>query len=228
LIRRHFIAVALDANAAPAEIRAAFARTGGNRFPFLLYVNDKGQYLAGSNGGRSAEDVRADLEKALSDKSLAVPKNRESELGKLVEELEKHLEAKKPKEATAVFNKLLAVRGYSPLKDKAWDLMDKAQEEGLKSLDEALSYTSRDDYAKAQAILEKTAKELADYPVAKQAQEHLPAVKALQGAHQIMKDKKGNWMLSAAQRLAQVVKNHSETPYASLALQRQNELVKGK
>jgi hypothetical protein len=228
LLRRHFVAVAVDANSAPPEIRAAFTRTGGNAFPFLLYVNDRGQYLNGSSGGRSPEDVRGDLDKALTDKSLAMPKNRESELAKLVEELEKQLDAKKHKEATATFNKILALRGYAAGKDKAWDLMDKAQEDGLKGLEQALSYAGRDEYAKAKEALEKIPKDAVDLPVAKQAQEHLAALKLIEGAHQATQDKKGNWRQIAVQRLVLVLKNHSETPYANLALQRQNDLIKGK
>lgn len=227
IIRRHFIAFAVDANAAPTELKAAFSRTGGNRFPFVLYINDKGLYVHGTNGSRTIEDLRADLDKALNEKSLAVLKNREAELTKLVEALDKQLEEKKHKEALATFAKVQAIRGYSATKDRAFDLMDQAQDSGLKSLEEALGYANRDDFDKAREILEKIPKEFAGLPVADQAKAHLEALKPFEGAAQIMKDKKGNWRPAAVQRLAVVVKNHSETPYASLAFQRQQKLLKG-
>jgi hypothetical protein len=228
IIRRHFIPVAVDANAAPAELRALFARTGGNRFPFVLYINDKGQYIYGTNGGRAAEDLRGDLDKVLGEKSLAVPKNREAELTKLVDELEKQLEGQKFKEALATFSKVQSIRGYSATKDRAFDLMDKAQDGGLKSIEEALAYAGRDDYEKARELLEKVPKEFAGLPVADQAKEHLNALKFVEAAQQIVKNKKGNWQQAAAQRLGQVLRMHPDTPYANLAFQRQQEILKGR
>jgi ribosomal protein L20 len=228
VIKRHFVAVAFDANTAPTEVKAAFTRTGNQRFPFVLYLNDKGQLIHGTSGGRSAEDLRADLDKALNDKSLELPKNRETELTKLVDTLEKQLEEKKHKEAIATFNSIQKFRGYSAAKDRAFDLMDKAQEGGLKSLDEALAYAGRDEYERAKDILEKVPTDFAGLPVADQAKEHLNVVKALEAAHQPTKEKKGNWRQTAVQRLAAVVRNYADTPYANLANQRQQDLIKGK
>jgi hypothetical protein len=228
IIKRYFVAVALDANAAPPEVKAAFPRTGGSAPPFILYLNEQGQYLYGTNGGKSAEDLRADLDKVLTDKSFAIPKYREAELAKQVAALEKHLEEKRIKEAVAAFNNIQKLRGYSVTKDKAYDLMDKAQEDGLKALDQALALATRDEYDKAKELLEQVPKDFAGLPVADQAKEHLNAVKALEGAHQPTKDKKGNWRQVAAQRLAGVVRGHPDTPYANLANQRQQDLIKGK
>jgi hypothetical protein len=228
VIKRHFVAVALDANAAPAEVKAAFTRTGGERLPFILYVNDKGQFLHGTNGGKSAEDLRADLDKVLGDKSFALPKNAETELTKLTDTLEKQLEEKNTKDAIKTFANIQKIRGYSATKDRAFDLMDKAQEDGLKAVDQALAYVTSDDYAKAKEVLENVPKDFAGLPVADQAKEHLLAVKALENAYLPTKEKKGNWRQIAVQRLALVVRNHAETPYANLAQQRQQELIKGK
>ena len=228
IIKRHFVAVAFDANTAPAEIKAAFARTGGERLPYVLYLNDKGQLIHGTSGGKSPEDLYADLDKVLNDKSMALSKKGESDLAKLVDTLAKQLEEKKLKEAVATFNNIQKFRGYSATKDKAHDLMDKAQDDGLKALDQALAYAARDDYDKGKELLEKVPKDFAGLPVADQAKEHLNALKSLENASLPMKEKKGNWQQTALQRLVNVIRAYPETPYASLANQRQRELLKGK
>ncbi len=226
-LKRHFVSVALDVDNAPPEARALFAQTGENRLPYVVIVNDRGQYLVGNSGGASVLELKSDLEKALEHKTIATPKTRESELTRQVEALQKALDNKNYKEANSVFAAIQRARGYHAQKDKAHELMDKAQEEGLKKLTEAFEAARRDEYATAKTALEGVPKDFAGLPVADEAKEHLAAVKILEGAHKITTDKKGAWKNLAAQRFGQVLAKHDDTPYASLALQRQEELTKG-
>ncbi len=226
ILKRHFVSVALDVDNAPPEARALFTQTGDNQLPYVVIINDRGQYLSGSSGGPSVSELKGDLEKALEHKTMAVPKTRESELTRQVEALQKAVDAKNHKEAMSVLAAINRIRGYHAQKDKAHEIMDKAQEEGLKKLTEAFEAARRNEYAQAKTALESLPKDFAGLPVAEEAKEHLAAVKLLEGVHKLTTDKKGAWKALAVQRLAQVLGKHNDTPYASLALQRKEELTR--
>ena len=227
LIRRHFIAVSVDVKDAPEAISALFRRTGGEVMPFLLYLTDRGQYVHGTSGPRTAEDVRGDLGKVLAAKGLAMPKAREAPLGKQVEALAEALEGHHYTKASAIFSAITRARGYSPVKDEAYDKMDVVQAGGIKKLDSAVDLAQDDRYAEAREALTGVPKEFSGLPVATEAKGHLAALKVLESAWQLSQDKKRGWKTTAFQRLGRVIRQYADTPYASLAAKRQAELLKG-
>jgi hypothetical protein len=226
LLHRHFVAVAFDIGRVPPPVNALFPRTGGKAMPFIVVMNPRGQYLAGTSGFRNAQQLAADLEKVLGDRTLALPKAREAELTKQVAALEKALAEKKYKQATTAFQAVARARGYSALKDKAHDLLDEAQKDAAKQRDRAVALARQDEYAEAGKLLADMARSVADLPIAAEAREHQSALKLLQAAHKITTDKKGVWKQSAMRQLTLVLTRHPDTPYASLAFQRRKELFK--
>ncbi|HEV3260580.1 MAG TPA: hypothetical protein VG013_27240 [Gemmataceae bacterium] len=227
LIRRHFIAVSVDVANAPEPLPALFPRTGGKTMPFLLYLTDRGQYVGGTSGLRTAEDVRTDLEKVLTAKGVAMPKSREAPLAKQVNALGEALDGHQYRKASTIFSGITRARGYSPAKDAAYDRMDAVQAGGTKKLEAAVGLAKEDRYAEARAALAGVPRELAGLPVAEEGKGHLAALKLLESAHQLTQDKKRGWQRAAFQRLSQVIRQHGDTPYANLAARRQAELVKG-
>jgi hypothetical protein len=118
----------------------------------------------------------------------------------------------------------LAERGYNETKDKAHDLMDKVQADGIKQLRDAVMHADKDEYDKAGKLAVQVAKEFAGLPVADEAREHQAALKLLEAVHQMSVDKKGNWRQIAAQRLSTLLNKHGDTPYATMARQRLQDL----
>jgi hypothetical protein len=226
LLRRHFVAVAVDIDHAPGEVRPLFNQIQGRTLPFLVHITDRGQFVHGTSGGRNPDQFAADLNKVLADKAVALPKAREAALAKQVEALEKALDANNRKQAATAFQAILRTRGYSELKDKAHDLMDAAQSEGVKQLRDALGHARKAEYDNAGKLAAGVAKDFAGLPIADEAKEHQAALKLLEAAHQLSTDKKGNWKQAAAQRLGTLLSKHGDTPYAALAQQRLRELQK--
>lgn len=63
-----FIAVAIDCDNADPEVRKMAAPHMGwaRSLPFLIYVNADGEFLHGTEGGRSPAQLLADFERAVS------------------------------------------------------------------------------------------------------------------------------------------------------------------
>jgi hypothetical protein len=224
LLKRHFVALAVDIDNAPKEIQPLFGKIEGKTLPFLLCVTDRGQFLHGTSGARDPEQLVTDLTKALANKAVALPKSREADLGKQLEALQKALDANNRKQANTAFQAILRLRGYNEAKDKAHDLMDATQAEGVKQLRDAVGHARKDEYDDAGKLASQVAQEFAGLPVAEEAKEHLAALKLLETAHQLSADKKGNWKQTATQRLNTLLSKHGDTPYATLAQQRLQEL----
>jgi hypothetical protein len=224
LLKRHFVALVVDIDNPPKEIQPLLGKIEGKILPFLLCVTDRGQFLQGTSGGRSPEQLVADLAKVLANKAVTLPKAREADLTKQLEALEKALDANNRKQATTAFQAILRLRGYNEAKDKAHDLMDVAQAEGIKQLRDAVVHAGKDEYDQAGKLAAHVAKEFAGLPIAEEAREHQAVLKLLEAAHQLSADKKGNWKQTAAQRLNTLLSKHGDTPYAMLAQQRLQEL----
>lgn len=224
LLKRHFVALAVDIDNAPKEIQPLLGKIEGKTLPFLLSVSERGQFLHGTSGARNPDQLAADLEKTLANKAVALPKAREADLAKQLGSLEKALEANNRKQATTAFQAILRLRGHSEAKDKAHDLMDTAQERGTKQLRDAVAHARKDEYDDASKLAAQVANEFSGLPVADEAKEHQAALKLLESAHQLSADKKGNWKPTASQRLNTLLNKHGDTPYAMLAQLRLQEL----
>jgi hypothetical protein len=224
LLKRHFVALAVDIDNPPKELQSHFSKIEGKTLPFLLCVTDRCQFLHGSSGARNAEQLAADLTKTLANKAVALPKAREAELAKQLEALEKALDAHDRKKATTAFQAILRLRGYNEAKDKAHDVMDAAQAEGSKELRDAFARARKDEYDDAGKLAAHVVSEFAGLPIADEAKEHQAALKLLEAAYHQGADKKGSWKQTAAQRLNALLSKYGDTPYASLAQQRLQEL----
>ena len=224
LLKRHFVALVVEIDNAPKELQPLFNKIDGKTLPFLLCLTDRGQFLHGTSGPRNPEQLVADLTKTLADKAVALPKAREADLSKQLEALEKALDANNRKQAATAFQAIVRFRGYNAAKDKAHDLMDAAQAEGVKQLRDALAHGRKDEYDDAAKLVSQVAKDFAGLPIADEAREHQAALKLLEAAHQLSTDKKGNWKQTAAQRLNTLLSKHGDTPYATLAHLRLQEL----
>jgi hypothetical protein len=226
LLKRRFVAVVVDIDHPPREVRAMLNKVEGKTLPFLLYITDRGQFLRGTSGGRTPMQLAEDLEQVLADKSFALTKARAAEAAKQVQGLEKALDAKNYKQASTAFQAALRVCGYGAVKDKAHDLMDAAQADGNNQLADAMNHAKKDEFAEAQKLASAVAKDFAGLPVADEAKQHQAALKLLEAAHRITTDKKGNWKPAALQRLNTLLAKYPDTPYAGLALRRRAELQK--
>ena len=224
LLKRHFVSLVVDIDNAPRELQPHFNKIEGKTLPFLLCVTDKGQFLQGTSGPRNAEQLVADLTKTLGNKAVALPKAREADLTKQLETLEKALDANNRKQSNTAFQAILRQRGYSQAKDKAHDLMDAAQAEAIKQLRDAVAHAGKDEYDDAGKLAAQVVKDFGGLPIADEAKEHQAALKLLEAAHQLSADKKGNWKQTAAQRLNTLLSKHGDTPYATLAQQRLQDL----
>jgi len=214
----------VDIDNTPKELQPLLSKIEGKTLPFLLCVTDRGQFLHGTSGPRNPEQLAADLGKTLADKAVALPKGREAELTKQVEALEKALDANNRKLGSTAFQAILRLRGYHEAKDKAHDLMDARQAEGIKQLHDALAHARKDEYDDASKLATHVAMDFAGLPIADEAKEHQAVLKLLEAAHQLTADKKSNWKQTAAQRLNTLLSKHGDTPYAMLAQLRLHEL----
>src|SRR5262249_20112892 len=122
------------------------------------------------------------------------------------------------------FQAIVRLRGYSEAKDKAHELMDKAQADGIKKLRDAVMHAGKDEYDEAGKLAVQVAKEFAGLPIADEARDHQAALKLLEAAHQLSVDKKGNSTQVVSQRLNTLLSKHGDTPYATMARQRLQDL----
>ncbi len=226
-INRHFIPVVVDSGKAPPELKELFKKVEGKAPPLLLFITDRGQFLAGTSGQRDPKKFRGDLDEVMT-KLPAVPKNKESELTKQVAALEKAIDAKDYKKALTTYQAIQQIHGYHILKDRASDLLDKSQEEGASVLRKAYELTRKNDYAGARDVLKEfPSKAMAGLPVAAEAKDHQAAFKLLDAAFQTITDKKGaTWKLLGAQQLDAILAKYPDTPYATLALVQRKDLAK--
>lgn len=225
MIKRNFVPYAVDANAAPPEVQALFAK-GGGAIPMIFYLNDKGQFVKSTNGFRSPEQILSDMEAALTDKTVSVPKTKEAELNKQLAILEKALGAKNNKQATTAYSAMKKIKGYSSLKEKAFELIETAQAEGSAKTKEAVALAAKDQYSEAREILIAVGKEFAGLPIADEVKDDLAALKLLESASKTISDKKGSWKSMAVSQLAQIANKYGETPFGELAAKRRSELLK--
>jgi hypothetical protein len=224
LLNRHFVPVVVDVDKPPPEVSALFQKVNGQTLPFLIYVSDRGQFLNGTSGLRSAADLKADLEKSLGDKQYTITKTGDAELNKQLTALEKALTDKTYTKVPAIWTAIGKVRGYGPAKDKAYDLMEEAESDGRKELAAALGEAKTGEFAAAKKRVAGVTKDLAGLPVADEAKLHLAALTTLENVQKLSTDMKGNWKLTASQQLDNLLRLQADTPYAALATQRKKDL----
>src|SRR5207253_173 len=98
-------------------------------------------------------------------KAVALPKAREADLTKQLEALGKALDTNNRKQATTAFQAILRLRGYHEAKDKAHDLMDAAQAEGIRQLRDAVTHAGKDEYADAGKLAADVLKDFSGLPI---------------------------------------------------------------
>jgi hypothetical protein len=223
-LQRHFVSFAVDANKATPDIQAFFQKAKA-QLPFLIFISNRGEYLEGTGGYLKAPEFQTLLTKVLENKALALSKAQEGTLAKQVDALGKLIDDKAYTKAGPAIAAINKIQGYSPTKDKYYDLLETAQADADKALAEALDKVKSDDYAEARKVLDKVVKDFGGLPVADQAKGHADAVKLLDAAAQLIKDKKTNYKVQATQRFDSILQKYSDTPYASLALARKKELA---
>lgn len=223
-LRRHFICVPIAHDSAPPRLKALFRMTGGNVLPFLIYLTPTGVPIHGTNGFRTKEQLLGDLDRVLQSKLIAVSKKGEQQLTEQVAILEKALADKNYKEVQKALKAIQKVRGYSPIKDQAYDLLDTAQAPERKKIQEAVELARGDEYKKAAELLMAVAKESAGLPVAETARSALEALKLLAEQHQLVTRRKGSWRRQALQRLSRIVRKYGDSPFAPLAYERMQQL----
>lgn len=229
LINRYFIPVSVDFDKPPAEIKTHIDKLAKKPAPAILIFSERGQIMNTLTGTWQAKDLHGNLLEMLLDKGYGLAKTKEAEVSKQVDALEKALAEKKPwAKATPLYRNIIQVPGYSPLKDKAYDLIEKAQEDGVNELKGAYNQARQDQYAEAKKGLDKVAKEYAGAPVADQVKDHLAALKLMETAHQFATDTKFNRKPDAVRRLDEVLAKYPDTPYAALAVSRKKDLVPAK
>ena len=225
-LKRHFVCYSVDANKTTPDIQAFFGKTKAN-VPFLIFVNERGQYIEGS-GFKKADEFQALLTKVLEDKAFAANKAQEAALTKQVDALGKIIDDKEYVKAGPVVAAINKIRGYSATRDKYYDLLEPVQADAEKVLVDTATLVKNDEYTEARQNLDKVIKDYGGLPVVDQAKDHLAAVKLLEAANQLIKDKKTNYKAQAAQRFDFVQQKHADTPYAGLAGSRKKELAGGK
>jgi hypothetical protein len=227
-LSRHFVSVAVDKEKAPPELQEVFKRVEGNKLPFLVFLTDKGQYILGISGPRDAKRFQGDLEEVLKGKQVLMSKKNEADLARHVAALQKALDAKDYKKAIAALHGVEQVHGYSAEKDRAYDLMDKAQEEGANVLRKAFDLARKTDLNGAKAVLSDfPAKAMAGLPIAADAKDHQAAFKLLDAATQTMTAKKlPNWKFLTLQQIDTLLGKYPDTPYASLAMSLRRDVMK--
>jgi outer membrane protein assembly factor BamD (BamD/ComL family) len=224
LINRYLVPVSVDFDKPPAEVKPHVDKIAKKPPPAVLIFNERGQLMNTLTGTWQAKDLYGNLLEMLQDKGYTLAKTKEAEVSKQVDLLEKALGEKKPwVKATPIFRNIVQNPGYSPLKDRAYDLLEKAQEGGFNDLKEAYNQARQDQYADAKKSLDKVAKEYVGAPVADQAKEHLGALKIMETAHTLASDPKRK--TDAVRQLDQVLTKFPDTPYAALALSRKKDLV---
>jgi hypothetical protein len=227
-LNRHFVSAVIASDKVPPELKGYMDKADGQGLPCLLLLSDRGDYILGMKGQREAKKFQADLEEVLKNKAFAMSKSKEADLTRQVAALEKALDAKDYKKAVSTFQNIQQVSGYSTLKDRADDLMDKAQEEGANVLRKALDLARKNDYTGAKdAFKEFPTKAMTGLPVAVEARDHQAAFKLLEAGEQAMTDKKGNnWKAFALTQFDTLLAKYSETPYATLAMVYRKDLMK--
>ncbi|OAI54338.1 hypothetical protein AYO44_03455 [Planctomycetaceae bacterium SCGC AG-212-F19] len=223
-LNRYFIPVTVDFANPPADLKPALQKAGKTP-PLILFLNERGTYIDSMSGYKKPNEVEAKLIEVLTDKAFVMTKAKEMEVEKLIEALDKEATAKDWTKAVPIFRNILGARGYSPLKDKAYDIMETAQGSSKGDLKSAYDSVRQDQYGEAKKTLEKLTKDWAGAPVADTAKTHLAAVKLLESAHLYASDAKVPRKADAIRQLDLVLRDHGDTPYGNLAFYRKKELV---
>jgi len=226
MIKANFIPYAVDMANAPADLKMLL-QAAGEAHPYVVYLNDKLQPLHSSSGMRDIEEMAADLEKVLENKQLAMSKANEAELDKQLGNMEKALEDKHYKEVTVAWNALNKLKGYSKSRQKAYELMDKAQADVMKKQADAVTQVKKDEYAKAKDLLGDVVKDFAGLPIGDEAKNDLESLKLIESANQLTKDQKGNsWKTQAVTKLRTALTKYPDSPMAPIALKKVESLLK--
>lgn len=223
-VNRHFVAVSLEDVNLPQEIVAHTNKLPRQVIPSILYLDSKGQFLSGTTGFREKDEMLEDLQKAQQKLPPASPDD-ELDIARQLRLLAKALEAKKYASAGTAFGLILKTKGYSAKRDKAYDLIDAAQEDAVKKIAEAVGYAAGGKYETATATLNEVLEEYAGLPVAQDAGDELAAVKLVRAADEAAEEGKKERALSL---LAEVQTSFAESAAAALARKRKAKLDSAK
>lgn len=230
LLNRHFLPVAVDADKPPVELQSQpdlkkfFDRSLKMGTPFMMLVKPPNLVVqtleAGSWTPKLVQDA---LLRSLSEHA-PLAKQQEDQLAKQVESLEKALANKKTwPQATQLFNTITRTPGYTSVKDRAYDALEKASSEAIQQLSAAYGHARQEEYDEARKLIAKVQKEWTGLPIAEEAKAHQGALKLLESANKKADDPK--MKAAAIKELEQLILLYGDTPYAALALVRKRELA---
>ncbi|OAI46730.1 hypothetical protein AYO44_10825 [Planctomycetaceae bacterium SCGC AG-212-F19] len=228
LVNRYFIPVVINCEKADIKDQIALfprEKIGGTMLPFISFLNERGQFIQGSSGARDKDQLLADLKKVLNDKNNSVAPLLEATLVKQADMLQKALEAKNFKQAGTVYAAIVKVRGYSPSKDKTYDLMDEAQFDAVRLLKEAVALADMNQFGDARKLIADIPKEFAGLPVVNEMKEHQESLMLLEAAYKTTEDKKGLWQQTALGKINSVLMKYPDGAYSAVALKRKAELM---
>lgn len=232
LVNRYFIPLAVNVKTHNQKEKSMMFPADKDKFggdqvpiPWVAFSSEQGKYILGSKGARTKDEFLADIKKVLSDKSRSVAPAAEANLAKQVETLQKALEAKNFKQAGPVYAAIVKVRGYSANKDKACDLMDDAQFDGVRLLKEAVQLADMNQYSDAKKLISDVPKEYAGLPVTNDYREHVDSLSLLEQAYKSTQDKKVGWQGAALAKINTVLTKYPDGAYSGVATKRKNELM---
>lgn len=226
-LNRNFVAVYVDyQKGLPNQLGQALAKLENRTLPIVLYLTDTGEFVAGTSGNKTPAELMADVGAALKHPGLAMSKEDEAELAKQVKALEKAVAARNFPQVGEILGTIRNLKGHSPLKLKAYDLIDAAQAKAVPQIRLAVGQAEAHQYATASKLLAALAKQYAGLPVADEIKGYDEAVKLLESAAQIVRARKGSWKDDAAARLNQLLEQYPDSPFAPVARKRLAELAR--
>jgi hypothetical protein len=228
LINRYYIPVVINCEKADIKDQIALfprEKLGGTMLPFISFLNEKGGFIQGSSGPRDKEQLLADIKKVLNDKTNSVAPLIEGGLVKQVDLLQKALEAKNFKQAGPLYLAIVKVKGFSPSKDKAYDLMDEVQFDAVRLLKEAVALADMNQFGDARKLIADIPKEFAGLPVVNEMKEHQESLMLLEAAYKTTEEKKGLWQQTALGKINTVLTKYPDGAYSAVAMKRKTELM---
>lgn len=233
LVNRYMIPVVIDASSPPPELQRVMDLRNVfkgflddrelNSLPKIVLLTPQGQTII-SLSGLTADRYEKGFKNTLEER-FPLAKAKVPMLLKTFDTLEKNLEDKKNwSKAAAAYKTIVTTPGYGDVKTRAFEAMDKAQLEASLELRQAYDHAKSDGYAEAKKLVAKVQTEYKGLPIEADAKEHASALKLLEAAQAAAADTKLNRKAEAVRQLNKLLTDHSDTPYASLAITRKKEL----
>jgi hypothetical protein len=229
LLNRFCVPVVVDSKAAKADQTVKLLLDkAGKAEPYILLLDEKGQYLSGLSGLRKTNEIEGAILDALKE-HFKIPEAVEKKLEAQVMELDIHITGKDWAKAVPLFKAIVAVKGYSAKKETAYELMDTAEADTSLKYRDVLSHTAKKEFDEAKTILTELLKnkDIAPLPMASEAKDYLAAVKLMEEADKHVNDtKRATAKINAIKNLDMVVSRYGDTPFANLAAVQRREIIK--